>query len=89
MDLLNVIHCIRDRAHLAGADAVILDKEAHALLSSIAEQLPDDIDDCNDIQLRAALIATQAHKARQRYFRELQAINILLGRDHAHFAGLG
>ena len=85
MDLLNVIHCIRDRAHLAGAESVILEKEADVLAEG---PLPATIDDCTDDQLRALLIATQAHKARQRYFRELEAINILLGHDTAHFAGL-
>lgn len=85
MDLLNVIHCIRDRAHLAGAEAVILDKQADALA---AGPLPATIHDCSENQLRALLIATQAHKARQRYFRELEAINILLGHDTAHFAEL-
>ena len=85
MDLLNVIHCIRDRAHLAGAESVILEKQADALA---AGPLPATIDDCSENQLRALLIATQAHKARQRYFRELEAINILMGHDHAHFAGL-
>ena len=85
MDLLNVIHCARDRAHLAGAESVILEKEADKLAEG---PLPATIHECTEDQLRAVLIATQAHKARQRYFRELEAINILMGRDHAHFAGL-
>ena len=85
MDLLNIIHCIRDRAHLAGAESVILEKEADALA---AGPLPATIHDCSENQLRALLIAIQAHKARQRYFRELEAINILLGHDTVHFAGL-
>jgi hypothetical protein len=85
MDLLNVIHCIRDRAHLAGAESVILEKEADALAEG---PLPATIHECSENQLRALLIATQAHKARRRYFRELEAINILMGRDHVHFAGL-
>ena len=83
---LNVIHCIRDRAHLAGADAVIFEKEADALAPG---PLPATIDDCTDNQLRALLLATQAHKARQRYFRELEAIDILQGNSPSPFAGLG
>ena len=85
MDLLNVIHCIRDRAHLAGAESVILEKEADALAEG---PLPATIHDCSEDQLRALLLAQQANVARRRYFRELEAINILMGRDHAHFAGL-
>ena len=85
MDLLNVIHCIRDRAHLAGAESVILEKEADALAEG---PLPATIHDCSEDQLRALLLAQQANVARRRYFRELEAINILMGRDHVHFAGL-
>ena len=85
MDRLNIIHCIRDRANLAGAESVILEKEADALA---AGPLPATIHDCSEDQLRALLLAQQANVARRRYFRELEAINILLGHDTAHFAGL-
>lgn len=85
MDRLNIIHCIRDRAHLAGAESVILEKEADALA---AGPLPATIDDCCEDQLRVVLLAQQGNVARRRYFRELEAINILMGRDHAHFAEL-
>ena len=85
MDRLNIIHCIRDRAHLAGAESVILEKKADALADG---PLPATIHDCSEDQLRAVLLAQQANIARRRYFRELEAINILLGHDTAHFAGL-
>ena len=83
--LINLVRCARARAHFYGADAVILDNQADKLA---AGPLPATIHDCSENQLRALLIATQAHKARQRYFRELEAINILLGHDTVHFAGL-
>lgn len=63
MDRTTILRCIRDRAHLAGAEAVILEKEAAALLA-------------------------QAHKARQRYNRELEAIDLILGNTPSPFAEL-
>lgn len=85
MDRTNILRCIRDRAHLAGAESVILEKQADALAEG---PLPDTIYDCSEDQLRALLLAQQANIARRRYYRELEAINLLLGRDTAHFAGL-
>lgn len=81
----DIIRCARERAHQYGADAVILEKEADKLA---AGPLPATIDDCSEDQLRALLLAQQANIARRRYYRELEAINRLLGHDTAHFAGL-
>ncbi len=64
MDRTHILRCIRDRAHLAGAEAVILEKQAAALLA-------------------------QAHSARQRYHRELEAIDLLLGNTPSSFSPLG
>lgn len=64
MDRTHLIRCAQQRAHIAGADAVILEKEANAMLA-------------------------QAHKARQLYFRELEAIDILTGNSPSPFAQLG
>jgi hypothetical protein len=86
MDRTYILRCAQQRAYLAGADSVILDKEADALAQG---PLPATINDCSDDQLRALLIATQAHKARQLYFRELEAIDILIGNSPSPFAGLG
>ena len=62
MTNLNVIHCARQRAHLAGAEAVIHAKDGN----------------------HAAALS-----ARARYFRELAAIDILLGRTPSPFEHLG
>lgn len=81
-----ILRCIRDRAHLAGAEAVILKKEADALA---AGPLPATINDYTDDQpFRALLLATQAHSARQRYYRELEAIDLILGNTPSPFADL-
>lgn len=82
----NIIRCINERAHLYGADAVIMDKEADKLAPG---PLPASIDDCTDDQLRALLLARQAQNARRRYFRELAAIDVLMGHGPSPFAGLG
>lgn len=79
------IRCARERAHLYGADAVIMDKEADRL----APTLPADLDDCTEDQLRAVLLSQQAKAARRRYFRELAAIDVLMGHGPSPFAGLG
>ena len=80
---INTIHCMRDRAHLAGAEAVILEKEADTIAQSAGEHFNN-----GHLQTCMALL-TQAHKARQRYFRELEAIDILLGDGPSPFAALG
>ena len=80
------IRCARERAHLQGADAVILEKEADQLAPG---PLPATIDDCTEDQLRALLLAQQAHDARRRYFRELAAIDVLTGNTPSPFAELG
>ena len=63
MDRTTILRCCSERAHLAGAEAVILEKEATDLLA-------------------------QAHSARQRYYRELEAIDLLLGNTPSPFAHL-
>ena len=83
--ILNPVRCARARAHLYGADAVILEKEADKLADG---PLPATIDDCTDDQLRALLLAQQANHARRRYFRELETIDILLGHHNPHVAAL-
>ena len=79
------IRCARERAHLYGADAVILEKEADRLAPG---PLPATIDDCTEDQLRALLLAQRAHDARRRYFRELVALDTLTGNTPSPFAGL-
>ena len=69
----DTIHCIRDRAHLAGAEWVIARKEAEAT---------------SNLALAADLQIT-ATDARGRYFRELAAIDILMGFTPSPFEGLG
>ena len=83
--LLNIVRCARARAHLYGAHAVLLEKEADKLADG---PLPATIDDCTDDQLRALLLARQAHRARRRYFRELETIDILLGHHNPYVAAL-
>jgi hypothetical protein len=82
----DTIRCTRERAHQYGADAVILEKEAAALA---AGPLPDNIDDCDEDQLRAILQLQHARDARRRYFRELAAIDEMTGNTPSPFAGLG
>lgn len=82
----DTIRSMRQRAHLYGADAVILEKEADKLAIG---PLPETIDDCTEDQLRALLLAQQAHDARRRYFRELAAIDMLTGNTPSPFAELG
>lgn len=60
----NEIRCVVQRAHLYGAEAVTLEKDAAAILQ-------------------------QAHAARRRYFRELAAIDLLMGRHDSPFDSLG
>lgn len=60
----NEIHCARQRAHLYGAEAVVLEKNAAALLD-------------------------KAQAARRRYFRELAAIDLLMGHPDSPFEPLG
>lgn len=81
----DTIRCARERAYLYGADAVIAQKEAAVLA---AGPLPYSIDDCSEQLLRALLQLQHAKESRRRYYRELEAINRLLGRDTAHFEGL-
>lgn len=81
----DTIRCTRKRAHQYGADAVILEKQVDALA---AGPLPTTIDDCSEEQLRALLLAQQAHDARRRYFRELVALDTLTGNKPSPFAGL-
>lgn len=80
------IRCAQERAHLYGADWVILEKRADALAPG---PLPATIDDCTEDQLRALLLAQQAHDARRRYFRELVTLDTLTGNLPSPFAGLG
>lgn len=73
---LNLRQCACRRAHLYGAQAVILEKEADALA---AGPVPATIDDCTEAQLRALLLAQEAHHAKRRYFRELETCDLLGG----------
>lgn len=82
----DTIRCMRERAHIAGAEAVILEKEADALL---AGQFPESVDDCDENQLRAILLHQQAKDSRRRYFRELAALDALMGWTPSPFEGLG
>ena len=82
----DTIRCMRDRAHQYGADAVILEKEANQLLNG---PLPESVDDCSDDQLRAVLLAQEAQQARRRYYRELAALDALMGWTPSPFAELG
>lgn len=86
MTVPHAIRCARERAHLYGADAVILEKQADALAPG---PLPATVHDCTENQLRALLLAMQAQQCRRRYFRELEAIDLLLGRGPSSFAELG
>lgn len=70
----DTIRDARDRAHLAGAEWVVATKEAEALAAFPA--------------ITAALSACAAD-ARTRYFRELTAIDELLGWTPSPFAELG
>lgn len=64
MPELNVIHCARGRAHLAGAEA-------------------------RHLELQAAQLQAQAAEARRRYFRELAAVDLLMGEPDSPFTALG
>lgn len=86
LNLRNIIHCTRQRAYEYGAQAVILEKEADKLAEG---PLPATIDDCTEDQLRALLLAQQAHDARRRYFRELISLDILTGNTPSPFETLG
>ena len=80
-------NCITARAHLYGAEALILEREADALAVQ-AGPVPATIQDASPDQLRALSLAQQAHHARRRYFRELEAAD-LLGGHSSPFGALG
>lgn len=80
-------NCITARAHLYGAEALILEREADALAAK-AGQAQGAIQDASPDQLRALSLAQQAHHARRRYFRELEAAD-LLGGHSSPFGELG
>lgn len=82
----DTIRCTRERAHKYGADAVIAQKEAAVIA---AGPLPDSIDDCSEQLLRALLQLQHARDARRRYFRELTALDDLMGSTPSPFAALG
>lgn len=84
----NIIDCITRRAHLAGADAVILEKRSDAIAAK-AGRIPDSILDANPDHLEAISCAIAAHHARRRYFRELTALDILQGNTPSPFEQLG
>jgi hypothetical protein len=79
------IRCIRERAHIAGAEALIAQKEAAVIA---AGPLPASIDDCTEELLRAILQLQHAREARRRYFREMVALDTLTGNTPSPFAGL-
>ena len=80
-------NCIAARAHIYGAEAVILEKEADRLADQ-AGPSPATIHDASPDQIRALSLAQRAHQARRRYFRELEAID-LLGGHSSPFGELG
>ena len=80
-------NCIAARAHLYGAEALILDKEADRLAAA-SGPAPESIAVANVDQIRALSLAQQAQEARRRYFRELEAVDLLAGHSSA-FGGLG
>jgi hypothetical protein len=73
---------IAARAHLYGAEAVILEKEADQLASA-SGQAPESIAVATADQIRALSLAQQAQQARRRYFRELEAVDLLGGHSNA------
>lgn len=79
-------NCIAARAHLYGAEALILEKEADKLAAD-AGSAPESIVTANPDQIRALSLAQQAQQARRRYFRELEAVDLLGGHSSA-FGGL-
>lgn len=80
-------NCIAARAHIYGAEAVILEKEADRLADQ-AGPVPATIQDASPLHLEALRHATLAHQARRRYFRELEAV-CLLGGHSSRFGELG
>lgn len=88
MPTRNIIDCITRRAHLAGADAAILEKQADAIAAT-AGPVPDSILDASPAHLEAISLAIAAHEARRRYFRELTALDILQGNTPSPFDHLG
>lgn len=80
-------NCITARAHLYGAEALILEREADALAAK-AGPAPATIQDANPFHLEALSRAQLAHQARRRYFRELEAAD-LLGGHSSPFGALG
>lgn len=73
-DTLALCHSFRDRAHLAGAEWVVARKQAEAMAAYPAV---------------AAALTTCAAESRRRYFRELEAIDVLMGHTPSPFAPLG
>lgn len=76
------------RAHLYGARSIELGRQADALAAS-AGPPPASISEANEAQLRAYALAQEAHQARRRYFRELEAVDLLGGHSGSPFAALG
>lgn len=69
---------IAARAHLYGAEALILGKEADQLVAA-SGPAPESMDDASADQTRAFSLAQQAQQARLRYYRELEAVDLLAG----------
>lgn len=78
---------IAARAHLYGAEALILEKQADSLVAG-AGPSPSTFDQANDVQREAFWLASKAQNARRRYFRELEAVD-LLGGHSSPFGELG
>jgi len=72
---------------LYGAEALILEKEADALAERSGPATAT-IQDANPFHLEALSRAQLAHQARRRYFRELEAVD-LLGGHSSPFRELG
>lgn len=75
---VNLCRCAAARAHIYGAEAVILEKKADALAAGSGDP-PRSIEEASATQLLALELARQAHEARRRYFRELATADLLAG----------
>ena len=73
------------RAHLAGAEAAELERQADAL----AGDPPVSFDAATDDQRQAYALAQRAQAARRRYWREVAAVAVLTGHQWPEAEQLG
>jgi len=78
-------HNITARAHLAGAEAAELERQADAL----AGDPPATFDDATASQRIAFGLACAAQSARRRYWRDLAAVQALMGHPWPEAEALG